>query len=70
MSVFAIILVRIFPAFSRIQTPYLSIFTPNAGKCGKNAIQNNYEYRHFLRSVTNIGWAPVSAEGLSFQITY
>ena len=28
----------------------LSVFSPNAGKCGKNADQNNSEYGHFLRS--------------------
>ena len=32
-------------------TPYLSVFSPNVGKCGKNADQNNSEYRHFLCSV-------------------
>ena len=26
------------------------IFSPNAGKCGKNANQNNSDYGHFLRS--------------------
>ena len=31
-------------------TPCLSKFSPNAGKYGKNADQNNSEYRHFLRS--------------------
>ena len=40
MSVFGVILVRTFTAFSR-----------NAGKCGKNAGKNNCEYEHFLRSV-------------------
>ena len=55
MSVFGIILVRIFPAFSQIWTEYgeilyLSLFSPNAGKYGKNADQNNSEYWHFLRS--------------------
>ena len=30
---------------------YLSVFSPNAGKCGKNADQNNSEYGQFLRSV-------------------
>ena len=40
---------RIFPAFPRIRTEY--IFSPNVGKCGKNADQNNSEYGHFLRSV-------------------
>ena len=34
-------------------TPYLSKFSPNAGKCEKNAHQNNSEYRHFLRSDKN-----------------
>ena len=29
---------------------YLSVFSPNEGKCGKNAEQNNSEYGHFLRS--------------------
>ena len=32
-------------------TAYYSVFRPNAGKCGKNADQNNSEYGHFLRSV-------------------
>ena len=41
------ILVRIFPAFSR------NLFSANAGKCGKNADQNNCEYGHFLRSVNH-----------------
>ena len=31
-------------------TSYLSVFSPNAGKCGKNADQNNSEYGYFLRS--------------------
>ena len=49
----------------RIGSPFLSLrkmcpyselfwtelFSPNAGKCGKNADQNNSEYGHFLRSV-------------------
>ena len=29
---------------------YISIFSPNAGKCGKNADQNNSEYGHILCS--------------------
>ena len=37
-----------------LYTPYLSVFSPNAGKCGKNADQNNSEYGHFLRSVLYI----------------
>ena len=36
--------------FSRIHTPYLSVFSPNAGKCRKNADQNNSEYRYILSS--------------------
>ena len=41
-----------FPAFPRIWTEYyLSVFSPNAGKCRKNAEQNNSEYGLFLRSV-------------------
>ena len=46
-SVLGVILVRIFPAFSRIRT---SVFSPNAGKCGKNAEQNCSEYGLLLRS--------------------
>ena len=38
-----------FPAFG-LNTPYLSVFSPNAGKCGKNAGQNNPEYGLFLRN--------------------
>ena len=55
-TVFGVILVHIFPTFFRIRTEYeeirtyLSVFSPNAGKCGKNADQNNSEYGHFLRS--------------------
>ena len=54
MSVFGVILVRIFLAFSRIRTsisPYSVRMQENAGKCGKNAEQKNFEYGHFLRSV-------------------
>ena len=47
MSVFGVILVHIFPAFSHA---HLSVFSPNAGKCGKNGDQNNSEYGNFLRS--------------------
>ena len=32
-------------------TPDLSLFSLNAGKCGNNADQNNSEYGHFLCSV-------------------
>ena len=38
-----------FPAFG-LNTPCLSVFSPNAGKCGKNADQNNPKYRLFLHS--------------------
>ena len=31
--------------------PYLSVFSPNAGKSGKNADQNNSEYGFLLRRV-------------------
>ena len=43
---------RIFQHSDWIQrdTKYLSVFSPNAGKCGKNADQNNSEYGHFLVS--------------------
>ena len=37
-----------FPAFG-LNTES-SVFRPTAGKCGKNADQNNSEYGHFLRS--------------------
>ena len=30
---------------------YLSAFSPNAGKCGKNADQSKSEYGHYLRRV-------------------
>ena len=40
------------PSFSlHIKCPYTELFSPNAGKCGKNADQNNTEYGHFLCSV-------------------
>ena len=32
-------------------TEYLSVFSLNAGKCGKNADQNNSKHGHFLHSV-------------------
>ena len=35
----------------RRHTEYLSIFSPNAGKCRKNVDQNNSDYGLFLRSV-------------------
>ena len=37
--------------FIRRDAEYLSVFSPNAGKCVKNADQNNSEYGHFLRNV-------------------
>ena len=61
VSVFGVILVRIFTHFpeislqsisrsiSRSISPkYLSVFSPNVGKCGKNADHKNSEYGHFL----------------------
>ena len=48
------------PHFSRISphsdwiqtdTEYLFVFSLNAGKCGKNADQNNFAYGHLLRSL-------------------
>ena len=41
MSVFGVILVRIFPHSGWIQrdTPYLSVFSPNAGKCGPESFR-------------------------------
>ena len=46
--VFGVILVRNFPAFSRIRTEYGS----ECAKMRQNADQSNSEYEHFLRSVT------------------
>ena len=45
---------HIFPHWDWIRrdTNYLSVFSPNAGKCKKNADQNNSKYGHFLRSGT------------------
>ena len=50
VSIFGVILVRIFPHLDWIRrdTPYFSVFSPNAGNAG----QNNSEYRHYLYSVT------------------
>ena len=36
----------------RRDTEYPSVFSPNAGKCGKNTDQNNSKYGHFLHSVS------------------
>ena len=48
---------RIFPHSDGIwrDTRYLSVFSPNAGKSGKNVDQNNSEYGHFLRSGKSAG---------------
>ena len=35
----------------RRDNPYLSVFSPNAGKCGKNADHNNSEYEHLFYAV-------------------
>ena len=53
VSVFGVILVRNFSAFSRIRTEY-SVYLRIQTKCGKNADQNNSEYGH-LRSVMVCG---------------
>ena len=52
VSTFGVILVLIFSRSDWIRgdTPYLSVFSPNAGKCGKNADQNSSEYGVFLYS--------------------
>ena len=36
--------------WSLLNTPYLSVFSPNAAKGGKKPNKNNSEYEHFLRS--------------------
>ena len=60
---------HIFPYSDSIRrnVPYHSIFTPNVGKCGKNADQNNSEYGHFLRSVTStdVDWTQPSYSKIS-----
>ena len=56
-SVFGVILVRIFHAFSRIRSEYAEIRSispysvPMRENFGKNEDQNNSKYGHFLRSV-------------------
>ena len=52
VSAFGVILVCIFPAFSL--TSYLPEFSPNVGKCGNDADQNNSKYGHILRSVSKV----------------
>ena len=42
---------HIFPHSDQIRRDHLSVFSPNAEKCEKNADENNSEYGHFLRSV-------------------
>ena len=39
-----------FPAFGLNTEKYGAVFSPNAGKCRKNADQKNSEYGHFLGS--------------------
>ena len=48
VSIFGVFLVRIFPHSDGIRrdTEYLSVFSPNAGKCGPEKLQ----IRHFSRS--------------------
>ena len=48
VSLFGVILVRIFPAFPRIRIEYSVQMWENA----ENVDQNNSEYGHFLRSVS------------------
>ena len=65
------------PHFSRIfrhsdwirkDTPYLSVFSPNAAKCGENADQNNSKYGRSLRSVrTQKCWAYMSSSGWNLE---
>ena len=56
MSVFGVILVRLFTKFSRIRIEYREILriSPYSVQvqenAGNNADQNNSEYRYFLRS--------------------
>ena len=56
MPVLGVILVCIFfphlPGFG-LNTEYLSVFSPNAVKCGKNEDQNNSEYGHSLCSANH-----------------
>ena len=56
VSVFGVILVRIFPEFPA--------FSPNSGKYGKNADQNNSEYGHFLHSVRLVTGAHLTSYAL------
>ena len=69
MSVFWVILVRIFPAF-----PAFGL-SSNAGKYGKNADQNNSKYGLFLRSdsflnhrLNSRDWRPNSLYNLLWEI--
>ena len=50
-----------------LDTEYISVFTPNAGKCGKNADQNNSKYDFFLRSASFKGFLIHSS---TFRSTY
>ena len=59
LSVFGVILVHMFPTFCCIRTEYgdtehLSVLSPIARKCEKNADQNNSDYGLFLRSDTKV----------------
>ena len=64
------------PHFSRISqhsdwiwrdTPYLSVFSPNVGKCGKNEDQNNSQYRHFLRNALALPWSRFFSRTIAFD---
>ena len=37
---------------ARGDTEYLTVFSPNTGKYGKNVDQDDSKYRHFLHSVS------------------
>ena len=55
VSVFGVILVRIFPALSRIRTEYGEIWSisPYSVRMRENADQNNSEYGQLLGSLND-----------------
>ena len=62
---------RIFPHLDWIRRDqYLSIFNPNAGKCRKNADQNNFKYRLFLFSVSFYPFSSAILKTLDDLIKY
>ena len=46
---------------------YLSVFSPNAGKCRENDNQNNSEYGHFLFSVVDSTLTVTKRSGKKIQ---